>query len=250
MFIYAAQPLEFFPHLLQDLLKQAEKSYYEFTYVLKHTNDTEVYPLYMSDSGFLSLNDSLKNSIKLNSFGFLDLNSFCPSVDIVVGTFDPDQIKKDSANILTTIVGHPVDRIYDMYSLVKSLFNGTTCLVHKIDPEIFKILFGKADVLPTLEEYVDFIISKRGNISNGDFSLNNHHIRQFKKLDNIDQVFTTSEKSFSKAIDFFNKKLNINLKAEDYRKYIDNPTLEYRRKELEDILEEDIKIYNQIENLI
>lgn len=243
MILYAAQPNNFVPRLINDLrntFKKNEEISIEF---FKDNAFSQVYSFW--NNKFLTL-DELLNNFKTTSFP-INLNNFLKNKDnnFVSGILNADHIEKNKNDYFFTIISNPVDRLYEMYFFLQSIIKNNTAL--KIEEKIINFFVPNIKRL-SLNEFIDFFLDKKGNIENSNIKLCNNLFLQFKRFEKLN--FIGLKENLCESLVYLNNTLNINLKINDYKKFLNTGIQHnYRRSEVENLMNEDILNYNLIKKL-
>lgn len=249
MIIFAAQPNRFFPHLVEDIYAKTSLIHFEMSYFLKSTDDTKVYLWYDAKHGFYSLNDAKQNAITTDQNHKFNLKEIFGDYQLFTGTFNPNFIRKDSNDVILSMVGDPLARVYEIFYFIKLERAKKTYFDNQIDQDIYKLFFNTTGEQLTLEQYIDIFIDNNGYLEQDGISICKNLIRQFDSIDGLDFVCTDRIKSFSRGIKTLSDLIGVSLEPKNYAKYIKPVSSNYRINDLKRVLKEDIEMFNYIDSL-
>lgn len=249
MIIFAAQPNRFFPHLVEDIYAKTNMSHFEMSYFLKSADKKSIYLWYDAAHGFYSLDEAKQHAIPTNKDFKFNLTESFGDFSLFTGTFNPNFIEKNNNDFMLSMVGDPVARVYEIFYFIKLERARKTFLHNEIDPKIYNLFFDADIDTLTLEQYVDIFIENNAVFERDNICMCRNLIRHFESVDNLDFVCTDRPKSLMKGIGVLNDLFKMDLRADNYVKYIKPVSSNYRVQELRKILKSDIEMFEYIDNL-
>jgi len=249
MIIFAAQPNRFFPHLVEDIYAKTNIAHFEMSYFLKSADKKNIYLWYDAAHGFYSLDDAKRYAISTDTNFKFNLSKIFGNFSLLTGTFNPNFIQKNDNDFMLSMVGDPVARVYEIFYFIKLERIRKTYFHNEIDPEVYKLFFSADIDALTLEQYIDIFIANKGIFEKDNICICRNLIRQFEDVGGLDFVCTDRPRSFAKGIATLNDLLGVELKAENYVKYIKPVSNNYRVQELREILKPDIEMFEYIDSL-
>lgn len=224
-------------------------SHFEMSYFLKSADKKSIYLWYDAAHGFYSLDEAKQYAIPTNKDFKFNLTESFGDFSLFTGTFNPNFIEKNNNDFMLSMVGDPVARVYEIFYFIKLERARKTFLHNEIDPKIYNLFFdADIDVL-TLEQYVDIFIENNAVFERDNICMCRNLIRQFEGIEDLDFVCTDRPKSLMKGIGVLNDLFKVDLRAENYVKYIKPVSNNYRVQELRKILKSDIEMFEYIDNL-
>jgi hypothetical protein len=250
MIIFAGQPNRFIPFLMDDIHERITLKPIAFSNILTSADKEKILPLYLTGYGFYDLLLAKDNSITTNSQGKIDFNKFFKNGEFISGIFNPNIVLKQKTDTLLSIITNPVTRVYEMYYFAKIAREGKTHRPIIIDKSIYKHFMGCDISEMTIEQFIDFFIECKGLFIRDDIAVCDNLFRQYKITEDLDLICTTELHSLIRGINFINNLFKISLTLDTCHYMLPRPNIcNYRLKEIEHILANDIEIYNKINNI-
>ena len=177
--------------------------------------------------------------------------------DLIYGVFDPKAIPDNlysKNNFIFSLIDNPLDQIYTVYSYFSfALSRDFNKYSGAKDDSYWKLYHAMAENYPTIEKFIDTFIEKRKiefTYNNIKMRLTDHYfsLNDYRKFNYIGKIDT--EENTLKSIKYISKKLKLNLldnfEWKSMTGWLHKTKGDYRKKELEVILKEEIDFFNNL----
>jgi hypothetical protein len=268
MIIYQVQPNRSYPIIVNAFAKKY-CNIYAFKHLLKFKSKQDEVSAFDKNMIYYSPENLMVRSKHDSHFlkkfyreGFPENNSK-QNIDFVNGIFPNNKHQKNKTDFIFTTLDHPLNQVYNWFFYLKNINKICSNLqTNKVYLESYEgYQYGPQETMisqvfknfSTLEEYIDNFIFNNGNLSCSYNNLN---------FSFIDEVFHASHFDTLDFCGLMNNYENLNKSMEKISKYLFiekldlskyNPISsitkdsEYRKKELESLLEKDIEFFKKKE---